>query len=111
MKTLLINDTNISLFNNLNKTGDNYTLVINGSEPVGLFTTFNNDILKSGLIEWLVLNAYQAGDLSLGQLAKQFKLTLTESIDFLGSLNIPIVDYDLNEDLKTIEKWNHENNC
>ena len=89
---------------------DNYTLVINNDEPVGLFTLFTNDIIQSGLTQWLVLKAYQTGDISLGQLAKQFKLSITETIDFLGNLNIPVVDYDLDDDLQTIEKRSHENN-
>ncbi len=33
-----------------------------------------------------------------------------ETIDFLGNLNIPVLDYELEDDLITIEKWNNENN-
>jgi hypothetical protein len=45
------------------------------------------------LIPWMALKAFEAGDLSLGQLANSF-----------GQLNIPIADYDLQEDLEAIKK-------
>ncbi len=110
MKTLELNKSTINFLNS-NYTADNdYTLVIKGGEPVGLFTAFSDDILKTGLIKWLIIKAYQAGDISLGQLSKQLNLTIMETIDFLGTLNIPVLDYELEDDLKTIEKWNNENN-
>ncbi len=58
----------------------------------------------------MVIKAYQSGDISLGQLSKQLKRTKMETIDFLGNLNIPVLDYELEDDLITIEKWNNENN-
>jgi len=110
MKTVVLNENNINLFNTVYTPDDNYTLVINHGKPVGLFTSFTNDILKSGLMQWLVLKAFQTGDISLGQLSKQMQLSLTETIDFLGNMNIPVVDYDLDDDLQTIENWSHADN-
>ena len=110
MKTLVLNDSTMNIFNAVNAPDDSYTLIIKNGEPVGLFTSFSNELLKTGLIKWLVIKAFQSGDISLGQLSKQLNQTKTETIDFLGNLNIPVLDYELEDDLRTIEKWNNENN-
>ncbi len=110
MKTLELNESSMNFFNSVYTSDNNYTLVVKSGEPIGLFTAFSDEILKTGLIKWLIIKAYQSGDLSLGQLSKQLSLTINETIDFLGTMNIPVVDYELEDDLRTIEKWNNENN-
>ncbi|OQX98029.1 MAG: hypothetical protein B6I24_06650 [Bacteroidetes bacterium 4572_128] len=109
MHTIILNDSNIDMFKSVHQ-DDNYTLIIEKGKAVGLFTSFSKEILQLGLIQWLLIKGYQGGDISLGQLAKQLKLSLTETMVFLSNMNIPVVDYDLDDDLRTIEKWNNENN-
>ena len=52
---------------------------------------------------WVALKAFQAGDLSLGQLGKVLGKNKHETLALLGELNIPFADYNLQEDLQTLE--------
>lgn len=110
MQAIILNSRDSNLLKQVNITKDNYTLLLDNGKPVGLFTAINNEILQSGLIQWLVIKAYQNGDISIGQLSQQLELKLEETFDFLSGLNIPVVDYDLDDDLRTIENWENENN-
>lgn len=56
------------------------------------------------LMPWMALKAFEAGDLSLGQLANSLGKNKVETLKILGELNIPIADYDLQEDLEAIKK-------
>ncbi len=47
---------------------------------------------------WAALKAFQAGDISLGQLAKVLGKNKHETLALLGDLNVPFADYDLRED-------------
>ena len=49
------------------------------------------------------IKAFQEGELSFGQLSKDLSKNHHEAMKLLGSLNIPIADYDLEEDLKTVD--------
>ena len=56
------------------------------------------------LMPWMALKAFETGDLSLGQLANSLGKNKVETLKMLGQLNIPIADYDLQEDLEAIKK-------
>ena len=49
------------------------------------------------------MRAFQAGDLSLGQVAQVFGKSKEETMRLLAELGVPIADYDLAEDLETLE--------
>ena len=49
------------------------------------------------------IKAFQEGELSVGQLGKVLNKNHHETLKLLGSLNVPIADYDLEEDLKAID--------
>ena len=49
------------------------------------------------------IKAFQEGELSFGQLSKALSKNHHETMKLLGSLNIPIADYDLEEGLKTVD--------
>jgi len=49
-----------------------------------------------------MLQAFQYADISLGQLASLLQLSKEEMMVYLSSRKIPVTDYDLEEDLRTI---------
>lgn len=80
-----------------------YMLITRRGEPLGVALPFNDKLLENGLKNWMALKAFQTGDLSLGQLGKVFGKNKHEMLDMLGALNIPFADYDLAEDLQTLD--------
>lgn len=82
---------------------DEYTLITRRGQPIGVALPFSHHLMEQGLKPWMALKAFEAGDLSLGQLAKALEKNKAETMILLGQLNIPIADYDLQEDLKTVE--------
>lgn len=52
----------------------------------------------------MALKAFQSGDLSLGQLSKVLGKNKHATLELLGELNIPFADYDLQEDLQTLDE-------
>jgi len=53
--------------------------------------------------ELVAVRAFQAGDLSLGQVAQVFAKSRQETMPLLAELGVPIADYDLVEGLATLE--------
>ena len=51
----------------------------------------------------IAVRAFQAGDLSLGQVAQVFEKPKEETMRLLSELGVAIADYDLAEDLETLE--------
>ena len=81
-----------------------YVMITRHGQPLGLVTAFDNQVLDMGLKQWLCIKAYAAGDFSLGQLAGCLKLSRTETMQALSELGVPVADYNLQEDLETIEQ-------
>jgi len=50
------------------------------------------------------MRAFEKGDLSLGQLADSLGKTKADTLQVLAQFNIPLADYDVQEDLATVEK-------
>ncbi|MEE9303275.1 MAG: UPF0175 family protein [Thiotrichaceae bacterium] len=90
----------------LSKSFDNneYLLITRRGKPFGIAMPFSNDLMEQGLQPWMALRAFQSGDLSLGQLAISLDKNKVETLEMLGQLNIPVADYDLQEDLAAVEK-------
>ncbi|MDX1656001.1 MAG: UPF0175 family protein [Candidatus Competibacteraceae bacterium] len=80
-------------------------LITRRGEPIGLATAFDERVLDLGLKPWLALKAFQSGDLSLGQLARVFAKSKAEMMQVLGDLGIAVVEYDLNEDIETLDSF------
>lgn len=49
------------------------------------------------------LKAFENGELSLGQLASKLGMNKHEALNLLGEFNISFADYDLAEDLETLD--------
>ena len=84
---------------------DEFVMITKRGKPIGLATSFNDDALHHGLIESMVLKAFNQGDISLGQLSKSLKLTKRETMKYLEIVNIPLTDYDFKEELKNVEEF------
>jgi hypothetical protein len=78
---------------------DECTLITRKGKPIGFALSFSDDALvQNGLKSWLAIKAFEKGDLSLGQLAKILGKTKVDTLKMLGQFNIPVADYDLQED-------------
>ncbi|KHD04909.1 hypothetical protein PN36_15335 [Candidatus Thiomargarita nelsonii] len=80
-----------------------FLLITQQEQPLGMIIPFSSHLIEQGLVHWLALKAFESGDLTLGQLAKALNKTKSEMLDTLDKLSISIADYDLAEDLDTIE--------
>ncbi len=80
-----------------------YLLITRRGEPLGIALPFGLPLLENGMKNWVALKAFQAGDLSLGQLGKVLGKNKHETLALLGELNIVVADYDLQEDLQTLD--------
>jgi len=83
---------------------DDYALITRRGQPLGVALPFSDKLMESGLKIWMALTAFQEGNISLGQLAKTLDKNKHETLAFLGELNIPFADYDLAEDLQTLDE-------
>ncbi len=73
-------------------------------KPIGIALPFSDELMQSGLKAWLAMRAFEKGDLSLGQLADSLGKTKADTLQVLAQFKIPLADYDLQEDLATVEK-------
>ena len=79
-----------------------YLLITRRGQPIGIATPFDDQMLDFGYRKWLALRAFQAGDLSLGQVARVFEKDKQQMMQLLAEFGVPLADYDLQEDLDTI---------
>ncbi|MEA1879648.1 MAG: UPF0175 family protein [Campylobacterota bacterium] len=82
-----------------------FVMITKRGKPLGLATSFSDDALHHGLIESMVLKAFNQGDISLGQLAKSLKLSKRETMKYLEIVNIPLTNYDFEDELKNVEAF------
>ncbi|KIM11116.1 MAG: hypothetical protein KU38_06730 [Sulfurovum sp. FS08-3] len=82
-----------------------FVMITKRGKPLGVATSFEDDILKHGFLESMVLLAFERGDISLGQLSKSLQLTKTQTMKLLAIHNIPITEYPLSEDIKGIKNF------
>lgn len=81
-----------------------YLLITRRGKPIGVATAFDDRLLDLGFRKWLAIRAFQAGDLSLGQVARIFDKPRDATMRLLSDLGIAIADYDLAEDLETLHQ-------
>jgi len=82
-----------------------FVMITKRGKPLGVATSFDEDILRHGFLENMVLVAFERGELSLGQLSKSLQLTKSQTMKFLAIHNIPTTEYALEEDLEGIESF------
>ena len=85
------------------KLKDDYILTDKKGKAKYLLTNIPEQLPVQGLLRWVGIKAYQNGDLSLGQLAEWFSTDIREMMKILNKINIPVIDYNLDDDLKTID--------
>ena len=83
---------------------DNYIFISKRGKPIAVAMSLDNDVFEYGFKKWVLIKAYAKGDLSLGQLSKALKLSYVDTMKMLGALGIAVIDYELADDLNTIEK-------
>jgi hypothetical protein len=81
-----------------------YLLITRRGKPIGIAAAFDDVLFDLGFRKWIAIRSFQAGDLSLGQVARVFEKSREEMMRLLGELGVPIADYDLAEDLETLER-------
>jgi predicted HTH domain antitoxin len=88
----------------LSKAFDNgdYLLITRHGKPIGIAAAFDDGLFDLGFRKWIAVRAFQAGDLSLGQVAQVFERSKDETMQLLSDLGVPMADYDLAEDLETL---------
>ena len=53
---------------------------------------------------FLLIDRYKNGDISLGQLSKAMDISKQKDMKLLSMMGIDIIDYNLNDDLKILNK-------
>lgn len=81
-----------------------YLLITRRGKPIGIAAAFDDALLDLGFRKWIAIRSFQSGDLSLGQVARVFEKSREEMMRLLGELGVPIADYDLSEDIETLER-------
>jgi antitoxin (DNA-binding transcriptional repressor) of toxin-antitoxin stability system len=79
-----------------------YLLISKRGKPIAIATALDDAVFDLGLKKWILINAYKRGSLSLGQLARALEKSTLETIEMLDLLQIPMLDYDLDDELDTL---------
>ena len=83
---------------------DDYLFISKRGKPIAVAMSLDNEVFDYGFKKWVLLKAYKKGDLSLGQLSKALNLSYVDTMTMLGTLGFSVIDYDLEDDMSTIEK-------
>lgn len=81
-----------------------YTIITKRSKPIGLALSLDDSIITEGLKTSLMIDAYEKGLLSLGQLAQALDISKEKAMKLLSDMGVDVIDYDFDEDLQTVEK-------
>lgn len=96
--------TNPSIITKAVENSDEYLFISKRGKPIAVALSLDNDIFNYGFKKWILIKAYKKGDLSLGQLSKVLDQSYAQTMEMLSVLKIDVIDYDLEDDLETIEK-------
>ena len=96
--------SNPSLITKAVEKKDEYLFISKRGKPIAVALSLDNEIFDYGFKKWILIKAYKKGDISLGQLARSLKQSQQETMKMLSQLGIDLIDYDLSDELKTIEK-------
>jgi len=83
---------------------DEYLFISKRGTPIAVAMSLDNKVFDHGFKKWILIKAYKKGDLSLGQLSKALGQSYQDTMEMLGILGIDVIDYDLKDDMLTIEK-------
>ena len=84
---------------------DEYLFISKRGKPVAVAMSLENEVFDYGFKKWILIKAYKKGDLSLGQLSKALGQSYQDTMQMLSLLGIDVIDYNLDDDLETIEKF------
>jgi predicted HTH domain antitoxin len=82
-----------------------FVMITKRGTPLGVATALNDDILHHGFFESLLLKAFEEGSISLSQLSKSLKLSQSETMKLLAMTQVPITDYEIEEELEGIKQF------
>jgi len=77
-------------------------LITRRGQPVGIASAFDDQVLDLGYRKWISTRSFQAGDMSLAQVARVFGKDKQQMMLLLAELGVPLADYELQEDQDTI---------
>ncbi len=80
-----------------------YAMITKRSKPIGMAISFEDPIITDGLKTALMVDAYQKGYLSLGQVSKALSLSKEKTMKMLSAMGADIIAYDFDDDLSEIE--------
>lgn len=80
-----------------------YTMITKRNNPIGIAVSLDDAILSNGLKTSLLIEGYKSGTISFGQFAKSLDITKQKAMHLLSMMGIDIVDYDFNDDIRTLE--------
>ncbi len=83
---------------------DEYLFISKRGKPIAVAMSLDNEVFDHGFKKWVLIKAYKKGDLSLGQLSKALEQSYADTMEMLGTLGVAVIDYDLDDELPTIEK-------
>lgn len=83
---------------------DEYLFISKRGKPIAVAMSLDNEVFDHGFKKWVLIKAYKNGDLSLGQLSKALEQSYADTMEMLGALGVAVIDYDLDDELSTIEK-------
>ena len=83
---------------------DEYLFISKRGKPIAVAMSLDNEVFDHGFKKWVLIKAYKKGDLSLGQLSKALEQSYSDTMEMLGVLGVAVIDYDLDDELATIEK-------
>lgn len=84
---------------------NNYAMITKRSKPIGLAVSFNEKIIDKGLKTALMIDAYQKGYLSLGQLCKALDIHKEKALKMLALMGADSIDYDFADDMKHMDSF------
>ena len=79
-----------------------YTLITRHSKPIGIALSFDDGILTNGVKTAILLDAYKSSAISLGQFCNALSISKMKAMKMLSLMNIDVVDYDFDDDIKAI---------
>ena len=80
-----------------------YLLISKRGKPIAIATALDDEVFDLGLKKWILIQAFKNGSLSLGQLSRSLDKTYTETTELLNVLNIPLLDYDLEDEMDVVD--------
>lgn len=80
-----------------------YLLISKRGKPIAIATALDDKIFDVGLKKWILIQAFKRGDLSLGQLSRSLNKSYSETTKLLNILNIPLLDYDLEDEMGVVD--------